>query len=187
VSTDCQEKGLQSQEMAIQAYLDAHGIQNATWYRDRVSGKDMNRPQLMELKAAIARGEITCVIVWKIDRLSRNLRDGIVTLADFCDHGCRFISVTQGFDLSGAMGRMLSAVMLGIAEMELETIRENTRRGMQLAKARGAKLGRRHGAWINTIKPMLEQGATVAEIAVANGKTRQAVYSAMKFVEKVSC
>ena len=59
-------------------------------------------------------------MVWKLDRLSRNLRDGINVLADWCDKGLRVVSVTQQIDFNGATGKMLAAVLLGVAEMEQE-------------------------------------------------------------------
>ena len=52
--------------------------------------------------------------------LSRCMRDGINVLADWCDRGLRVVSVTQQIDFSGAMGKMLAAVLLGVAEMALE-------------------------------------------------------------------
>lgn len=54
------------------------------------------------------------VMVWKLDRLSRRLRDGVNLLADWCDRGIRVVSITQQIDLSGPVGRMIAAVMLGL-------------------------------------------------------------------------
>lgn len=56
------------------------------------------------------------LICWKLDRLSRRQVDGISVLADWCDRGVRVVSVTQLIDLRGAVGRMVAAVLFGLAE-----------------------------------------------------------------------
>ena len=67
-------------------------------------------------------GEAKTVVVWRLDRLTRKQRDGINTLADWCEKGVRVVSVTQQLDLSGATGRLITGVLF--AEMELEAIKE---------------------------------------------------------------
>ena len=67
-------------------------------------------------------GEAKTVVVWRLDRLTRKQRDGINTLADWCEKGVRVVSVTQQLDLSRATGRLITGVLF--AEMELEAIKE---------------------------------------------------------------
>jgi DNA invertase Pin-like site-specific DNA recombinase len=55
------------------------------------------------------------VIVWRLDRLSRDLRDGINVLADWSDKGLKVVSVTQQIEFNGAFGKLLSAILLGVA------------------------------------------------------------------------
>ena len=83
----------------------------------RASGDDLDRRQFAKLQADIFAGEVDTVVVWKLDRLSRSLRDGVNVLADWCDRGLRVVSVTQQIDFNGALGKMLAAVLLGVAEM----------------------------------------------------------------------
>lgn len=68
----------------------------------------------------IFAGEIKTVVVWRLDRLSRTLRDGINIIADWCDRDVRVVAVAQQIDLTGAVGRMLASVMFGLAEIEME-------------------------------------------------------------------
>lgn len=144
VSSRDQDARIQRAE--IEKYLANHNItEPVTWFEDKQSGKDLERQALKELQKAIFAGEIKTVIVWKLDRLSRNLRDGINLLADWTERGIRIISVTQQIDLSGAIGRMVVALLLGIAEMERENIRERQAAGIALAKERGVYSGRRRG------------------------------------------
>ena len=109
VSTLDQEKGIESQEHALREYLQGHGIKDALWFRDRISGKDTQRPAFQKLQEAIFNGQVRTVIVWKLDRLSRSLRDGINVLTDWIDKKVRVVSITQQIDLDGPMGRMIAA------------------------------------------------------------------------------
>ncbi len=136
------------QKREIQRWLDGNGISpiDVRWFIDKASGKDLERPAFDDLQAAVFIGEIDTVVVWKLDRLSRNLRDGINVLADWCDRGLRVVSVTQQIDFNGALGKMLAAVLLGVAEMEREAIRERQAAGVEVAKERGVYRGRQLGS-----------------------------------------
>ena len=83
---------------------------------------------------AIFDGTIKTVIVWKLDRISRRLQDGINRIADWCERGVRVVSITQQIDLSGPVGRMVASVMFGLAEIELEYRRERQHAGIAVAK-----------------------------------------------------
>ena len=180
VSTLDQEKGIDSQERALRDYLDGHGIEHATWYRDRLSGATLKRPEFERLQHDIFRGRIKTVVCWKLDRLSRSMKDGINTLSDWLEKDVRVVAVTQQLDFSGATGRMVAALLLAVAEMERENLRENTKRGMAAAKARGVKLGRRRVLHATNIMRLIESGKSVAEVARQLGRTRQAVYESLR-------
>ena len=129
---------------------------------------------------------MSTIIVWKLDRLARNLRDGVNLLADWCEQGIRVVSITEQLDLSGAMGRIVAALLLGLAEMEKENISERIRAGVAAAKKRGVKFGR--PAWKNRpyrkIKPseverLRKSGISMTEIVRRLGVTRQACYYAL--------
>jgi DNA invertase Pin-like site-specific DNA recombinase len=64
----------------------------------------MQRPSLIDLKEAIFAGRVKTVVVWKLDRLARSMREGINILTAWCESGVRVVSVTQQIDLSGAVG-----------------------------------------------------------------------------------
>jgi DNA invertase Pin-like site-specific DNA recombinase len=66
-------------------------------------------------------------------------------LADWCDRGLRVVSITQQIDFNGTLGKMLAAVLLGVAEMEQETRRERQAVGIAVAKKCGVYLGRKPG------------------------------------------
>ena len=180
VSTLDQEKGIQSQEMALKAYLEGHGIKDAKWYRDRMSGGTTNRPNFEVMQRDIFAGKVKTVICWKLDRLSRSLRDGINVLCDWLEKDVRVIAVAQQLDFSGPIGQLIASVLFSLAAMERENLRENTKRGMQAAKAKGIKLGKRPKLFAKHIVPLLESGLSLGETARRLGKSRQAVYDALE-------
>jgi DNA invertase Pin-like site-specific DNA recombinase len=180
VSTEDQEKGIKSQEHAIEEYLIGHGL-TATWYRDRLSAKEGNkRPDFDKLKKDIFNGKVKTVVCWKLDRLSRSLRDGINILCDWLDKDVRIVAVAQQLDFSGPTGKMVAAVLFALAEMERENIRENTKRGLRKAKAKGVRLGRPTRVTPQAVVSMLEQGMSVSSAAKHLGITRQAIYNTLK-------
>jgi DNA invertase Pin-like site-specific DNA recombinase len=170
------------QRAEIERWLKGNGIDPRTvrWFVDKgKSGDDFSRPALDRLKAAIFAGDVGTVVTYKLDRLSRSLRDGINVLCDWCDKGLRVVSVTQQIDFNGTVGRMLAAVLLGIAEMEQETRRERQAAGIAVAKRAGKYRGRMVGttkaeperAW-----KLREKGLSADEIASSLGVSRNTAY-----------
>lgn len=180
VSTLDQESGLASQEQAIQDYLEGHGIEGVRWYRDRMSGATTKRPEFKRLQKDIFNGKVKTVIVWKLDRISRSLRDGINIMHDWLDSGVRIVAVAQQFDFSGHLGKIIAAFLLGLAEMERENLRENTKRGLLKARKQGKILGRPQTIRRDEVEAMIEEGMTISEIAGKLGVTRQGVHKALK-------
>ena len=82
------------------------------------------------------KGKVKIVVVWKLDRLSRSIVDGLNVLADWCNRGIRVVSVTQQLDFNGTVGKMLAAIFFALGEMEQETRRERQAAGIALAKKR---------------------------------------------------
>jgi len=108
--------------------------------------------------------------VWKLDRISRKLQDGLNVLCEWCDRKLRVVSVTQQIDFNGTVGKMVAAVLLRISEMEQETRRERQRAGIDAAKERGVYLGRKAGT--TKAKPLRavelrQKGLAIGEIATA--------------------
>jgi hypothetical protein len=80
-----------------------------------------------------------------LDRLSRRLEDCITTLADWSERNLRVVVVTQQFDFNGSMGRMIAALLLGLAEIENEYRKERQAAGIEQAKKKGIYKGRANG------------------------------------------
>lgn len=67
------------------------------------------------MQREILAGDVKTVVIWKLDRLSRRLRDGVNVLADWCEKGLKIVVVTQAIELNGAVGRMIAALLLGLS------------------------------------------------------------------------
>ena len=164
----------EGQRREIQRWIDGNSIQNVTWYVDKDTGDNLDRPDFERLQKDIFNGDIKTVVVWKLDRLSRSLKDGIDTLCDWCDKGIRVVSVTQQIDFNGAAGKLIASVLFAVAEMEQETRRERQAAGIAVAKERGVYRGRQKGATkagVDTSRAveLRKQGLTQAEIAKSLG------------------
>lgn len=173
-----------SQKREVQRWLKGQGLdKDAVWFTDKASGKDTDRPAFQDLQKAIWNGEVSTVVVWKLDRLSRSLRDGINILHDWCENGLRVVSVTQQIDFSGAVGKLMAAVFLAVGEMERENIRERQAAGIAAAKARGVYIGRQPGTTKGKPKraaELREKGLNDSEIAEAMGISRRTVQRYLK-------
>jgi site-specific DNA recombinase len=88
------------------------------------SGGNLDRPAYNELMKDIEAGEIDCVIVYKVDRLSRSLFDFTQTMRNFDASGVSFVSVTQQFNTTNSMGRLTLNILLSFAQFEREIISE---------------------------------------------------------------
>src|SRR4029077_1198680 len=82
-------------------------------------------------------GKIDCVIVYKVDRLSRSLLDFARMMQAFEEHGVSFVSVTQQFNTATSMGRLILNVLLSFAQFEREIIAERTRDKMAATRRKG--------------------------------------------------
>lgn len=175
-----QKNGLESQIAALKQYCKNHGLEHVRWYKDKMSGKDTNRPAFTKLQKRIFEGQVHTVIVWKLDRLSRTLRDGLHVMADWLSKGVRIVSVTQQLDFSGVTGQLVASVLFAVAEMERENIRENTVRGLERARRRGKKLGRKRRLTATKIQRHLDQGLNLSQAAKLLKVTRSGCLAALR-------
>lgn len=174
-----------SQRAEIERWLIGNGIQaeTVTWYEDQESGTTLQRPAFERLKADIFSGRVKTVVLWKLDRLSRNLRDGVNVLADWADRGLKIVVVTQQLELAGVLGRTIAALLLGLAEIEYGNIRERQRAGIEAAKARGVYKGRpvaRKNTKAAKARSLKARGFSAQETAQALSVSRRTVLRYLK-------
>ena len=134
----------ESQVAAIKAYCKSQGLE-PVWFIDKASGTNLDRPAYEKLDRMIFEGKVATVLVFKLDRISRSLKDGLNVLHRWLESGVRLVSITQGFDFAGTVGKMIAALLLGVAEMEHELRDERQRAGIEIAKQKGVYKGRQPG------------------------------------------
>lgn len=156
----------------LERWLKGNGIDDAYWFQDTISGDRWDRSALDAMNTAVFNGEVSTIVVWKLDRMGRTLREGINQLGEWTDRGVRVVSVTQQLDLSGKVGEIIAAVLFGVAAIELENIRERQAAGIAAAKGRGVYKGRKAGttkANPERAREMRAQGFKPGEIMKALG------------------
>jgi site-specific DNA recombinase len=105
------------------------------------TGANMERPALQRLLADIAADRVDCVVVYKVDRLSRSLLDFARIMETFEKRGISFVSVTQQFNTTASLGRLTLNILLSFAQFEREMIAERTRDKMSAARRKGKWVG----------------------------------------------
>ena len=178
-----------SQEPELKRWADAQA-EPVRWYKDKFTGRTMDRPGWRKLEAEIAAGTVTKVAVWRLDRLERTAR-GLTALFD--DLQCRqvgLVSLREGLDLSTPAGRLMAHVVASVAQYETEVRGERVKAGQAVARANGVKwggsqTGRRLKVTpqqIRIIQRMKEEDETVVAIAKATGLSRPTIYSVLNAV-----
>ena len=172
--------GSQGLDLQRDALLAA-GIQASQLYEDHASGSKDDRPGLEACLKSLREGDT--LIVWKLDRLGRNLRHLVNTIHDLMERQIDLrVLAGQGahLDTTTAGGRLVFGIFAALAEFERELIRERTIAGLSAARARG-----RHGGRPYTMTPaklrlaqaaMAQRDTTVNDLCQELGVTRQTLY-----------
>ncbi len=129
---DQEFNSLDAQREAAEAFINSQRAEGWTVLPDRYddggfSGGSMERPAVDRLLRDIDAGKIDCVVVYKVDRLSRSLMDFARMMETFERHGVSFVSVTQQFNTAHSMGRLTLNILLSFAQFEREIIGERIR------------------------------------------------------------
>jgi DNA invertase Pin-like site-specific DNA recombinase len=132
VSTDDQNAALQ-----VDALKKAGCIKVFT---DHASGSKASRPELDKMLEQLRTGDV--VVVWRLDRLGRSLKNLIELVEHLADRAVGFRSLSESIDTTTANGRLFFSIMGALAEFERDLIRERTHAGLAAARARGRVGGR---------------------------------------------
>src|SRR5689334_18009972 len=137
---------LQAQREAAEAYIVSQKHLGWTLIQTRYddggfSGGSIDRPALQQLLQDIEAGKVDCVLVYKVDRLSRSLLDFARLMDRFEKRSVSFVSVTQQFNTTTSLGRLTLHILLSFAQFEREIISERTRDKMSAARRKGQWVG----------------------------------------------
>lgn len=173
--------GSQVLDLQRDALIDA-GIESERIYEDLASGRKDDRPGLRACLKSLQPGNT--LVVWKLDRLGRDLKHLINTVDDLNQRNVGF-KVLAGagaqIDTTTANGRLIFGIFAALAEFEAELIRERTKAGLAAARARGRLGGRPRKMTIETLKmamaAMSDPKSKASEVAGRLGVTTTTLYA----------
>jgi DNA invertase Pin-like site-specific DNA recombinase len=184
VRVSSRRQDTRSQEPDLKRWIEAYADALVKWYRDKWSGKTMDRPGWKRLEADIAAGKVAKIVVWRLDRLGRTAA-GLTALFEYLQRRkIGFESLRDKVDLSTAAGRLMANVLASVAAYENEVRSERIRAGQAVARANGktwggSEKGRRltvTDEQVETARRLRGEGEKIAAIARATGLSRPTVY-----------
>jgi DNA invertase Pin-like site-specific DNA recombinase len=177
VSTDEQDLSMQMEA------LRRAGVRDVNLYSDKQSGSTTARKGLEHALLDARPGDV--LVVWKLDRLSRSLRDLLDMAERLRNEGVELRSLHEDIDTTTPHGRLFYSLMASLAEFERSLIGWRTKQGMAAARERGAKFGpppKLGRAQVREAIKMLRAGRTPPEVAAHFGVSRQLIYTKVRAV-----
>lgn len=170
----------QTTDMQMDALVEA-GIRMEDIYQDVASGKKDDRPALLACLKALREGDT--LVVWKLDRLGRDLHHLVKTVHDLTTRGIG-LKVLAGhgasIDTTTASGKLIFGIFASLAEFERELIRERTVAGLASARARGRVGGRKFALTASGLRraqaAMTHRDTNVGDLCAELGITRNTLY-----------
>ncbi|MEQ1731005.1 MAG: recombinase family protein [Vicinamibacterales bacterium] len=175
VSTFDQEPENQISE--LHQFAAARGWQVMDFVDRGVSGAKDRRPALDELLRAAKRRKFDVLLVWRLDRLGRNLRHLVLFLEELQALGVQFVSLAEGIDATTPAGKLQMHILAAIAEFERARIAERVKAGLARVRASGRLLGRPPSLVAAEALRTVE-GLSVREAAKTLGVSRSVLHRA---------
>ncbi|EGL82060.1 Resolvase domain containing protein [Caldalkalibacillus thermarum TA2.A1] len=145
VSTEEQAKegfSITTQKERLTAFCESQGWEIYDYYiEDGKSAKDMDRPELQRLLSDVENEKLDIVLVYRLDRLTRSVRDLYELLQTFEQHNVKFKSATEVYDTTTAMGRLFITLVAALAQWERENLAERVRVNMEQMVYEGKRPG----------------------------------------------
>ncbi|HEY5390731.1 MAG TPA: recombinase family protein [Hanamia sp.] len=160
-----------------------------TIFKEAISGAKRERPELKKAMEKLREGD--SLVVWKLDRLGRSLRDLIDIVTTLHENKVSFISISDNLNTTTPQGRLIFNIFGSLAEFERELIKERTNAGLSAARARGRLGGRRPGLSkefqqkAGSIKLAYDSKEnSIAEICENFSVSTATLYKCIRFVEE---
>lgn len=182
-TSDKQDVAMQVRELT--EYASTRGWELAGVYADEgFSGTNTRRPKLQELLKDSRARRFDAVLVWRLDRFGRSLRELVGMLQDLSEVGVEFCSLKDALDLTTASGRLMAHMIAAFSEFEASIIRERVRSGIAHARACGKRLGRPQVRDDAAILELRASGLSVRKIAAQLGLSKSTVHAVLAGVQK---
>ncbi len=146
-------------------------------FEDKLSGARTDRPGLSKILEMLRKGDT--LVVWKLDRLGRSVKQLVDLIGELRKQGVQFKSLTDAIDTGSPSGRFFFHVMASLAEMERELSVERTRAGLEIARQLGRKGGRKPkmtGSKIESARKLLASGIPPKDVAKDLGVSVPTLY-----------
>lgn len=158
--------------------------QSVKFYRDSYTGRTMDRPGWNQLQQAINAGEVSAIVVWRLDRLGRTARGLTALFDELLKRKIGLVSLRDGLDLTTPAGKLMAHILASCAEYETEIRAERILAGQAAARAAGktwgggkpGRLVKLNPDKIKTIKQMRADGSTITAISRAVSVSRPTIY-----------
>jgi DNA invertase Pin-like site-specific DNA recombinase len=187
VRVSSKQQDTKSQEVDLRKWASTQDGE-IVWYSDKATGKTMERPGWQRLEAAILAGEVSMVVVWRLDRLGRTAKGLTALFSMLAERKVNLFSLKDCLDLSTPAGRLMANVLASVAQYETEVRGERVAAGQAVARAAGKRWGggtkgkriKVTETQINVIRTLHAAGTKIAEIARSVGLSRPTVYGVIK-------
>ena len=152
------------------------------WYKDKFSGKTMDRPAWNKLMAAMESGEVSRIVCWRLDRLGRTAKGLTALFDELTNRRIGLFSLKDSLDLSTPAGRLMANVLASVAAYETEVRAERVLAGQAAAREQGKRWGgSKSGRQISVTDEQKTQvlsmrGAKITTIARTVGLSRPTIY-----------
>lgn len=180
VSTE--QQNINMQEHDIDEYIKRSNFTLFDKYIDQgISGSKEDRPELSRLMSDARLKKFDVLIVWKLDRLGRSVKQIVNNVEELKQLGIDFISLRDSFDTGTPQGKFFFHIISAFAELEREIIKERVKAGLEDAKRRGKKLGRpEKKANIELLISLRQSGLSLRQIAEKTKISYGTVYNLLK-------
>jgi len=176
----------ENQLIELRRYVEARGWTAVEFVDRAASGSTESRPALDRLVADARRRRFDVLVVWRLDRLGRNLKHLVTLLEDVQAVGIAFVSLGEGIDCTTAAGRLQLHVLAALAEFERARIAERVRAGLARVRASGKRLGR-PAANVALTDVVRTAHLSVRDAARAMGVSRSVVHRARVSQKPAEC
>ena len=186
VSTDQQD--FACQQFDLEQWVKLHPNEKVRWYRDKFTGKTMNRPGMDKMMDDLQAGKLSRIVCWRLDRLGRTASGLTKLFDDLRLYGCNLISLKDNLDLSTPPGRLNANIIASVASYETEIRAERVLAGQEAARKRGKRWGgsrrghrkSRTAERVGSVLKLYREGTSKAEISRAVSLSIPTIYSIIR-------
>lgn len=184
-STSKQDSSLQKSEL-IQ-YCEFRKWADYKVYEDIASGIKEDRKEREQLMRDARRGRLKYVVVYRLDRFSRSMKDLVLTLNELEELGVKFISLHEAISTDSATGKFITNVIMSLASFERELLISRVRSGLNEAKRKGKVLGRPKTIRVDEILNLKKEGLSIRKIADKLNCSKSSVQRVLSGMSQIPC